>query len=225
MDAHLLYIISAIGAATMVGVFIRMKGGFGPMNLRAVGIILIGTFAAILAVSKAESLNASLGILGAIAGYLFGYRGSEKEKEQEVGSSASISGSTMGAGSKVAGRDINETIEHMQADLANIGQVVNHWKTEASAAGIMISAQHRWTWRSEDPEFEGRMSLIDRNDDSWPLLYFSVVTSTREFREALKIELARLRDEGWSPTGIRFGDNISRGILLFIDVTRAYKDA
>jgi hypothetical protein len=195
------------------------------MNLRAVGIIFIGTFAAILAVSKSESLNASLGILGAIAGYLFGYRESEKEKEQEGGPSASVTASTFGAGAKVAGRDINETIEHMQADLANIGQVVNNWKTERSGTGIMLMAQHRWSWASEDPEFERRMSLLDRHETSWLLDYFTLVTSTREFREALGAELSRLRESGWTPIGIRFNDNSSRGIHLIIDVQKKYQDA
>jgi hypothetical protein len=51
-----------------------MKPGFGPFNLRVVGIILVGTFAALLAVQGGESITAAMGILGAIAGYLFGIK-------------------------------------------------------------------------------------------------------------------------------------------------------
>jgi hypothetical protein len=51
-----------------------MKSGFGPFNLRAVGIVLVATFAALLAVGNQNSLTAAMGILGAIAGYLFGIK-------------------------------------------------------------------------------------------------------------------------------------------------------
>jgi len=51
-----------------------MQRGFGPFNLRAVGIVLVATFAALLALKDACSLTAAMGILGAIAGYLFGIK-------------------------------------------------------------------------------------------------------------------------------------------------------
>lgn len=58
----------------MAGVFWRMQGGFGPFNLRAVGIVLVATLAALLALKDTSSLTAAMGILGAIAGYLFGIK-------------------------------------------------------------------------------------------------------------------------------------------------------
>jgi len=73
-------IIGLVGAGAMFGVFyiLYRKGqGFGPMNLRAMGIVLVGTFAALLAVQGGGSgLTAGFGVLGAIAGYIFGYRDS-----------------------------------------------------------------------------------------------------------------------------------------------------
>ena len=45
-------------------------------TLRAVGIVLIATFAALLALKDANSLTAAMGILGGIAGYLFGIKDS-----------------------------------------------------------------------------------------------------------------------------------------------------
>ncbi len=76
MDAHLMWIIAVIGSLTLLGVFWRMSGGFGPFNLRAVGIVLVATFAALLALRDGNALTASMGILGGIAGYLFGIRDS-----------------------------------------------------------------------------------------------------------------------------------------------------
>lgn len=51
-----------------------MSKGFGPFNLRAVGIVLIATFASLLALKDGGSLTAGMGLLGAIAGYLFGIK-------------------------------------------------------------------------------------------------------------------------------------------------------
>ncbi len=74
MEQQLVWIIAGIGAIALIGVLWRMTKGFGPFNLRAVGIVLIATFAALLAFRDGGSLTAAMGILGAIAGYLFGIK-------------------------------------------------------------------------------------------------------------------------------------------------------
>ena len=74
MEDKLIWIISAFGLVALIGVFIKMKPGFGPFNLRVVGIILVGTFATLLALTGNQSMTAAMGILGAIAGYLFGIK-------------------------------------------------------------------------------------------------------------------------------------------------------
>ena len=51
-----------------------MKDGLGVFNLRFVGIVFIGTLVALLGMKDATSLSATMGILGAIAGYLFGLK-------------------------------------------------------------------------------------------------------------------------------------------------------
>jgi len=73
-----MWIIAGIGALTMTGVFWRMKDGFGPFNMRIVGIVLIATFATLLGLSQQNSITAAMGILGAIAGYLFGLKDQPK---------------------------------------------------------------------------------------------------------------------------------------------------
>jgi hypothetical protein len=70
----LAWIIAAFGFVTLGGVFWRMKGGFGPFNLRVVGIVLVATLASLLALQATQALAAAMGVLGAIAGYLFGLR-------------------------------------------------------------------------------------------------------------------------------------------------------
>ena len=74
MDVYLMWIIAVIGAFTMAGVFWKMESGFGPFNLRAVGIVLVATFATLLAMRDGSAMTAAMGILGGIAGYLFGIR-------------------------------------------------------------------------------------------------------------------------------------------------------
>ena len=74
MEQQLMWIVAAIGFVTIVGVFWRMQGGFGPFNLRAIGIVFVGTLSALLAVKDSGSLTAAMGILGAIIGYLFGIK-------------------------------------------------------------------------------------------------------------------------------------------------------
>ncbi len=76
MDNQLMWILAALGALTLIGVFMRMTRGFGPFNVRVVGIVLIATFASLLGLREGGSLTAAMGILGAIAGYLFGLRDS-----------------------------------------------------------------------------------------------------------------------------------------------------
>lgn len=73
---QLQWTIAGFGGLTLIGIFWRMQGGFGPFNLRAVGIVFIATIAALLAPRDTGSLTAAMGILGSIAGYLFGLKDS-----------------------------------------------------------------------------------------------------------------------------------------------------
>jgi len=59
MMDHLVWIIAALGLVALIGVFVRMKPGFGPFNLRAIGIVLIATLASLLALKDGASLTES----------------------------------------------------------------------------------------------------------------------------------------------------------------------
>jgi hypothetical protein len=112
-----------MGFGTLAACFWKMKKGFGPFNLRVIGIVLVCTFATLLAITKESSLNAAMGILGAIAGYLFGFSGKEKTPD----SSASVQDSQFGDYAKVAGRDINETINNLRTEMAKLhGNFTNY---------------------------------------------------------------------------------------------------
>lgn len=65
--------VLSFGIFAMTKVFGHMKDGFGPFNVRITGIVLVAILASILAVMNPSDESAAIGILGAIAGYLFGY--------------------------------------------------------------------------------------------------------------------------------------------------------
>ena len=71
---HLVWIIAFISILALIGVLVRMKPGFGPFNLRALGIVLIATLASLLALKGRASLTACVGILGAHRGVSFGLK-------------------------------------------------------------------------------------------------------------------------------------------------------
>ena len=72
----LIYIVAAIGIVSLIGIFIKMKEGFGEFNTKVYGITIIALLVTILAVSSVDNAKLSpvYGILGAIAGYLFGMK-------------------------------------------------------------------------------------------------------------------------------------------------------
>lgn len=71
--------VVGFGIFAMRQVFSHMKDGFGPFNVRISGIVIVATLASLLAVMNPSGESAAIGILGAIAGYLFGYGASTKE--------------------------------------------------------------------------------------------------------------------------------------------------
>jgi len=71
------WILASILLVTITVLYIfksKMKDGLGPFNLRSIGITLIASLTAMLSIAEIDEskLSATYGILGAIAGYLFG---------------------------------------------------------------------------------------------------------------------------------------------------------
>ena len=71
---HITWIVAGFGFIALVGVFFKMKDGFGPFNIRAVSIVIVATFATLLGLKDSSAMMACMGILGGIAGYVFGIR-------------------------------------------------------------------------------------------------------------------------------------------------------
>lgn len=79
MDANkliFLFAILVIGGGCLIGIFKQMKSGFGEFNTKVYGITIIAILVTTLALSDidASKLAPAYGILGAIAGYLFGLK-------------------------------------------------------------------------------------------------------------------------------------------------------
>lgn len=81
MDKNVLILIGVFVLALVSLLFLykKMKEGFGPTNLKIYGITLIIFAALLLSLSDipSEKTAACYGILGAIAGYLFGLKSNE----------------------------------------------------------------------------------------------------------------------------------------------------
>ena len=144
MDYQALWIIAIIGTGTLVGVFWRMKGGFGPLNLRAVGLVLIAVIAALLAVAKTDNLNAAMGILAAIAGYLFGANDRSNKKESSD-SHLDASAATFGDNARLAGRDLNETVNNINARVHELGELLSR---EGAKIDRLVAAEDATQSRS-----------------------------------------------------------------------------
>ncbi len=71
-----LIVITVITVGALFGVLYKMKSGFGPFNLKVYGLTLVVGVSSIIVLTDipTEKLTAVFGILGAIAGYLFGLK-------------------------------------------------------------------------------------------------------------------------------------------------------
>ena len=67
-----MWIIMGLGVVALLGSLARMRGGWGVENLRVIGLILVATFVSLLAIFERDAAKSAFGLLGAIAGYLFG---------------------------------------------------------------------------------------------------------------------------------------------------------
>lgn len=74
--------VSVIGLVSTVMVFKNINGGFSQNNLRVLGIVLVACFSTLLALLVNANVSSALGILGTIAGYLFGVTSSGPNRSE-----------------------------------------------------------------------------------------------------------------------------------------------
>ena len=73
-------VVLSFGLLLEIGVFaiiIRQGQGFGPRNIRMVGIIAVLVLTCTLVLARGSGLEPAMAMLGAVAGYLFSF--SEKK--------------------------------------------------------------------------------------------------------------------------------------------------
>jgi len=81
------YIASAatiVGIVVIGGTFAKMNRGIRQQNLKAIGITLIAVLVVFLALHQESAVNAAIGLLSAIAGYLFGKDSSSDDEGSET---------------------------------------------------------------------------------------------------------------------------------------------
>lgn len=83
MRWFVLAVIAIAGTVALGGVFIKMKRGIRQQNLRAVGILLVLLLASMLAVVS-NNYEPVYGLLGGVAGYLFGKDESAKGEDPKA---------------------------------------------------------------------------------------------------------------------------------------------
>lgn len=219
MDQQVLWIVAALAGGSLIGVFWRMSGGFGPMNLRAVGIVLIAALASVLAVGKAETITAAMGILGTIAGYLFGAKSTKSEEASaSVHSSVNAKNTNYGDNAKVAGRDINETVNKIEKMLGDVQSMTNatvqNLQLLNNAAKFSLKRKRRESIRWEHPSPSLRRQLEELSKsrtDSWSQDWIDLCLNDESCLAAIRQFIQINGESGWRAADIDF-DNTQDGL-------------
>lgn len=226
MDQQLLWIVAVIGAGTLFGTFLRMKGGFGPINLRAVGIVLIAVLASLLAIAKLDNLTAAMGILGAIAGYLFGAEAKESPNA-DTSTGVNASGAQVGDNARIAGRDINDTVHNIERMLGDIQGLTNTTiqsmqllsKTVAKVP-LLQRRTERFRWESSNPSFVAELKSLSRSGiENWSQRWIEMCLEQAACQAQIREVIENGSHSGWEPREINF-DNHGEGIHVNLEFAR-----
>jgi len=231
MDQQTLWIVAVLSAGTLFGAFLRMRGGFGPMNLRAIGIVLIAALASLLAIGKSENLTAAMGILGAIAGYLFGAKSSESEDAAASATTGvNAQGAKISGNSKVAGRDINETVNNIEKMLGDVKSLANATvqnlqmlSDDTRRPVLKRRRQESIRWECEDASFLRRIEeLSNSRFNNWMSDWIDLCLEHPECLRAIGDLVQSNSHSGWQAVGVNF-DNIKDGLYVEIIFEREIK--
>jgi hypothetical protein len=110
----------------------KPHGGVTRLNIRAVGIVFVVVAAALLAVIYERAVVAAVGLLGAVAGYLFG-ASSGGDNESQV-----TTGDVSGDNAKIAGRDLIEKLESLSTTVESYGTTLASVAEAAEDHGFQV---------------------------------------------------------------------------------------
>lgn len=84
LELYMPALVTIVGLAVIGGTFAKMNRGIRQQNLKAIGITLIAVLVVILALENDGLAEAAIGLLSAIAGYLFGKDSSSDDEETDT---------------------------------------------------------------------------------------------------------------------------------------------
>lgn len=226
MAEQTLWIVAVLAVGALVGTFWRMQGGFGPMNLRAVGLVLIAGLASILAIGNEASLTAAIGLLGAIAGYLFGAKTSKAEERLASPSSAvNAAGASFGDNATLVGRDLVNNIERMLATVEQLKADVvqqNIQREHVSEPALRRRAVFVWEPRL-DKAAHGRLeALSDQSIGSEDRTAAQLATLLRSqvFLDFIHACCGKLKAVGWSIVSTHIDEVSTENAYVSFEVER-----
>ena len=84
LELYMPALVTIVGLAVIGGTFAKMNRGIRQQNLKAIGITLIAVLVVLLALKHEGLAEAAIGLLSAIAGYLFGKDSSSDDEETDT---------------------------------------------------------------------------------------------------------------------------------------------
>jgi hypothetical protein len=206
MQTTAFYLFFILGLVALLGTLWKMSNGISVMNLRAIALIVIGTFVALLAIAIPESFNASFGILGVIIGYLFGTSGSK----------SNISGSKI-ENSNIAGRDINQRIDELKTDVTNIEKLMTTMINESKQESQTVFTSVSWHWESKEKDYH---FIKPKDNDDLLIQWFETILNHPEFTRDFHLLRRRFEKKGWKIIRVDAMDNSNAGMYFKLQVIK-----
>ena len=94
---YLTSLVAVVGLVVVGGSFAKMNRGIRQQNLKAIGIPLIAVLVVFLVLRTDDGLEAAVGLLGTIAGYLFGKDTSSDDEDVQSGSPTALGANPPGS--------------------------------------------------------------------------------------------------------------------------------
>ena len=148
-----------------------------------------------------------------------------------VSSAVDAQGAQFGDHAKVAGRDINETVNNIEKMLGDVQSMANatvetlqvlNQETHRRPA-LKRRRQESIRWESADPEFRRRLELVSNSRaDDWTHQWIDLCLENRECLNEIREFIQEKAISGWTPSDANF-DNTREGLHIGITFERELK--